>query len=311
MDEKYQLKEIKLESGTYNLIPQIEEYLINGKDLEPEVENILKTYNTNVSLSEILQKRGYDSVMARFIEVSEDFDFEDIATAVQAGLDRAQTLNPSVKLRGSPVVFLYFPNNEGAKSLRGQGCALNINDFCGKSLTPEEKRRRVQSSVAHEATHVFLKQLGVKPSEKWFNLKTFIWDFLWEEGLTTTMEVDYEDWHYSFVNDADYYIELLKDWLDPATDDSKKEMLLQQCIQRPSLLEWLSNVGMSIDRIIPDTDDIDRKFIFLMKSMNGFGYHIGNVLWQRQLDAGTNLTELVMKGSGEMSKWLDRYQSLP
>lgn len=113
-------------------------------------------------------------------------------------------------MRGFPVVFLYFPNNEGAKSLHGQGCALNINDFCGKGLTQEEKRRRVQSSVAHEATHVFMKQLGVKPSEKWFNLKTFIWDFLWEEGLTTTMEVDYEDWHYSFVNDADYYIELLR-----------------------------------------------------------------------------------------------------
>src|SRR5690606_27566091 len=147
MDEKYQLKEIKLAPGTYNLIPRIREYIVDEKDLEPEVENILRTYNTHCSISEAIQKRGRENVIKRFNEVCKGFDFEEISSAVKAGLEKAQTLNPEVTLRGFPVVFLYFPNNEGAKSLHGQGCAMNINDFCGKGLTSEEKKKRVQSNV--------------------------------------------------------------------------------------------------------------------------------------------------------------------
>lgn len=93
MDKEYKLKEIKLVPGTHNLIPQIKEYIVNERDLEPEVENVLRTYNTHYSLSEAIQKRGRDDVVKRFEEVSEDFDFEDMASAVKAGLDKAQTLN--------------------------------------------------------------------------------------------------------------------------------------------------------------------------------------------------------------------------
>ena len=308
MTEKQKIREIKLKPGIYNFIPQLGEYIINGKELEPEIENILSIYKTDYSIDEAIQERGRDKIIARFIQVSSDFDFEVISSAVNAGLAKAQTLNPAVAMKDIPVVFLYFPNNEGAKSLHTQGCAININEFCGKGISNERKIKKVQSNVAHEAVHVFLEQLGVRPSDKWFNMKTFIWDFLWEEGLTTTMEIDYEDYHYSFIEDAEFYITLIQDWINLEREDPKKEDLIQKCINRPSFLNWLEQVNTTLENIIPDTDDIDKKFIFLLKSFNGFGYHIGNVLWQRQLDNGLNLTELVMKGSGEMNKWLENYK---
>lgn len=302
--EKVIIKEIALKPGVYNLAQEVSDSINNKQDIDNETLNILATFNGYYDLALDIEKRGSEKVQEEMSKALEEFDFEKAKEAVKSGLARAQGLNPQIPLNEFPVIFLYVPTSEDAKSLHGQGCGININSFCGVGLNQEEKFKRIESLVAHESTHIFLKQLGLKPPNNWTGLEDFICNFLWEEGLTTYMETENYSHHERFIADSDFWIHMLYKWIILDRDDPKKQNLLKACIDRESTQAWLKDIGFSIGRIIPETDDIDRKFIFLITKMNGAAYHIGKHLWDLQIQKGNNLTELVAKGSHEMKDWL-------
>lgn len=305
MDEQ-PLKEITLNEGIYNLTPIIREYIVRDSKIPDEYLNILRTFNQYYDLERDIKNRGKEAVLEEYDKAISEFNFQDAQQAVQSGLIRTQTLNPKVKLKGFPIVFLFVPTSEDAKSLREQGCGININSICNLGLTKEQTFNRIESYVAHESTHVFLKQLGVKPLNKWTGLDNFICDFLWEEGLTTYMETEHYPHHERFINDSKFWIDILRTWIIIPRDDPKKTDMLNECINRESTQAWLKDIEFTINRIIPETDDIDRKFIFLITKMNGVAYHIGKLLWERHIKEGYNLAETVMQGSSNMKEWLRR-----
>jgi len=204
---------------------------------------------------------------------------------------------------------LFMPRYGDAKALHGQGCAININALKPTKVSNESPYQKILSYVAHESTHLFLQQLGKKPAP--FSIRNDpldkgIYDFLWEEGLTTYIEPSHYRHHDIFIRDAKFWVDTIQDWLK-AEDSVTKEKLLRSCTRRESTISWFQDMSNSNEP--PNLEGLNEKeldimFLRMLTEMNGPGYHVGSYLWKKQVEKGRDLKELVMSGSDEMKKWI-------
>ena len=195
--QSFELRPIELEPGIYNLIPSIESSLINSTSLSDSELNILKTFESSFNEESL----DFKSLQ----EAKEFFDFEDSKSAIEEGLSLAQAINPEVKMKDFPIIFLFNSKCGDAKSLHGQGCGININALKPGKSSMDTPHQKIVSYVAHESVHVFLKQLGKKPpsfSIQRDPLYKGVYGFLWEEGLTTYIEPIHYRHHKVFQDDA-------------------------------------------------------------------------------------------------------------
>jgi hypothetical protein len=58
---------------------------------------------------------------------------------------------------------------------------------------------------------------------------------------------------------------------------------------------------------IKDEKSADDAFLVLIQKA-GFGYFIGEQFWKDRVDKGFSIKDLVMKGSEDMSKWIEEYE---
>jgi len=306
---EYDLKDINLESGIYDFTKPIAEYLITKKPLTDEQTNVLRTFEPKYSFEEDIRKRGREKIIEEFNEANRYFNFEEAKRAVKEGLYLTQKINPDIKIETFPIIFLFNPKYGDAKALHGQGCAININALKENNLTNDTPHQKIVSYIAHESTHIFLKQLGKKPpsfSIRKDPLKKGIYEFLWEEGLTTYVEPTHYRHHYTIIEDAEFWIKTINDWLD-TNDPKAKEDLLNKCVQSPSTILWFND--MFKDREIPTFKNVSEKeldsiFLRMLTEGNGPAYHIGSYLWEKQIVKGKNLKDLVMAGSERMGEWI-------
>ena len=281
----------------------------HAKDEEYKYSNIAKTFGRLFSLDNMS-----DGAFSLSIdEASKYFDFTQAQKAVKEGLSLAQKINPDVPIKAFPIVFLFMPRYGDAKALHGQGCAININALKPTKVSNDPSYQKIVSYVAHESTHLFLKQLDKKTPP--FSIRTDpldkgIYDFLWEEGLTTYIEPTHYRHHEGFVQDAKFWINTVESWLK-AENALVKERILKDCTKREATISWFED--MSSSKEAPNLDglneqELDVMFLRMLTEMNGPAYHVGSYLWKKQIDKGKELKDLVMLGSGEMKKWIQEEQ---
>lgn len=301
--------DLNLEPKIYNFIQPTREYLLNGTPLTEEHEKVLKLFERRHSLDEMIGEMGREKVVEKLEEASKYFDFVEAQDAVKEGLSLAQKIDPEVPIKPFPIVFLFMPRDGDAKALHGQGCAININALKPTKVSEEDAYQKIVSYVAHESTHVFLKQLGRQPSPFSIRkdpLQKGIYNFLWEEGLTTYIEPTHYRHHGNFIKDAKFWVNTIDAWFK-AEDTASKENILKECTKRPSTVSWFED--MSSNNTPPNLEglneqELDLMFLRMLTEMNGPAYHIGSYLWQKQVEKGNNLKDLVMSGSNEMQKWV-------
>jgi len=303
------LKEIHLKPDIYDFTDPIREYLINNTPLTGEQVNVLRTFKESSSLEDYIKERGREVILNEFNEASSYFNFEEAKVAVREGLSLAQKINPDVKIEAFPVIFLFNPKYGDATALHGQGCAINIKALKDSKYSKGSPYEKIVSFVAHESTHLFLKQLDKKPPPFYLNkdpLENGMYKFLWEEGLTTYIEPLHYRHHEVIVEDADFWINIINDWLK-TNDINLKTDLLNKCIQRPSGISWFKD--MHKEKELPsfknlNENQLDSIFLRMLREANGPGYHIGSYLWEKQIKEGKNLKDLVMAGSESMEDWI-------
>jgi hypothetical protein len=305
----FEIRPIELEPGIYDFTIPIRNYIEKEIPFSDEEINVLRTFEENYSFEEDINNRGRNVILAELNDASKHFNFEEAKKAVKEGLVLAQKINPDIKLREFPVIFLFNPISRGPKALKGQGCAFNIKSFVGSRHSNGDQYKEIVSGIAHEATHVFLTQLGKHPlpfSIKKDHFDKGIYDFLWLEGLTTYIEPTHYPHHDLIIKDAEFWIEIINNWVK-SKDVNRKESLLKECFQRPSTISWFNDMYPK-DRI-PNVENLneyglDSIFLRLLTEGNGPGYHIGSYIWQKKIEEGNNIKDLVMAGSDEMSKWI-------
>ena len=160
------LKPIGIEPGIYDFTSEIENAYIYGTPLSDTVENILKTFKKDFCLEEDIETKGREKILKEIEEIKETFDFEEAKNAVKEGLVIAQGINPDIEMKEFPIVFLYIPFYGDAKSLHGQGCGISISALKQSKKLLDTPYERLVSYTAHEAVHVFLRQLGKNRSDR-------------------------------------------------------------------------------------------------------------------------------------------------
>ena len=307
------LLDLNLEPGIYDFTQSTRDYLVDGIPLSDEHEKVLKLFERRHTIDEIVEERGKERVIKDLDEASKYFDFTQAQEAVKEGLSLAQKINPDVQIKPFPIVFLFMPRYGDAKALNGQGCAINIKALKPTKISNDTSYQKIVSFVAHESTHVFLEQLGKKTPP--FNIRKDpldkgIYNFLWEEGLTTHIEPTHYRHHDRFVQDSKFWIDTIQGWLK-ADGSTTKEKILKDCTKRETTISWFKD--MSGSNKTPNLEglnegELDLMFLRMLTEMNGPAYHIGSYLWQRQIEKGNELKDLVMSGSDEMKKWIQEEQ---
>lgn len=299
------LKDITLEPGIYNFTPDIKEYIGNGIPLTDEEQNVLRTFNQRYSFPEDIQRRGKETILRQLDRALECFDFEQAKQAVAEGVNKAQGINPDVKIKAFPVVFLFLPGYGDYTSLHGQGCGVNIDALRANSMTLGSPYANIVSGTTHESVHTFLRQLGVN-QEQDLSPKQRILSFIWEEGLTTYMESIHYPHHNDIENDAQFWVDTVNRWFD-TNDPNEKDKIFEVIKNRPSFLRFLSDM-YHMSSLPSNIDASERGFRALIRDRNGIGYHIGSYIWKRQIEKakkeGKTLKDLVMAGSGQMEQWI-------
>ena len=277
-------------------------YLENNIPIPEEEMNVLKTFDKEYSFEEDIQERGRDAVLKGLNEVSKYFDFEEAKLAATKGLKMAQVINPDVPIKPFPIVFLYNPFHGDAKSLYGQGCGINIAALKNKRYGEEPQREKIVSFTAHEATHTFLEQLGVRPKPGNRTNKKCSFDFIWEEGLTTYIEPTHYLPHDDVEADGAFWVDIINRWYKAQTPEEDKQ-IYEEVVNRHSFKTWYHY--MYYNEPIPINLELSEKnFQTMLMKRNGIGYHVGSYLWKRELEKGKTLKELVMAGSGQMEEWM-------
>jgi hypothetical protein len=302
------LEKIELPGGIYDLTGEIREYIENDTPISEETLNILRTFDREYSFEKDISKRGREPILKRFDTALELFDTGEAKEAVKEGLLYAQKINPDIEIKPFPVVFLFIPNKGHATALGGQGCAINIDALREKDYLKVTPYENIVSSVAHESVHIFLEQLDKKPSYSDIErpLEERIYDFLWEEGLATYIEPHNYRHHDVIVKDVDFWIEVVKGWFKTDEVEEKKK-ILRTCKERDSCVSWLKDMYSGNLEDLSPRGDVDDIFMRMLSEMNGPGYHIGAYLWEKQIENGNSLKDLVMKGSEQMKGWVKEY----
>ena len=299
--EQQETSELKIQLVNYG-----DEYTNSfekGTPLPPNVEKFLRDFNS-YDLAEDIKQRGRDAISSELEKVRNLLESHEVENALREGITIAQQLYPSVEIKTFPIYLICAGKITDARAMYG-GIVLNLTNLVNKPLSHEETIEMIQSMAAHETTHRFIRQLGLKP-EKYSDIDENILHTIWEEGLTTTIETVHHPWHEAFVNDSDFWIQAIRDWMNAKGDDEKRGKILIDCCQRESFKSSLDKKGKKFEKLMSDSRSNEEKFRDLLTHNNGPAYHVGYVLWKRELEKGKNITELMLEGDSHIRDWLEK-----
>lgn len=275
--------------------------------LPEDLEKFLKKFN-EYDLEEDIKERGRDTISSELEKVKQLVESGEMEGAFKRGIAIVQQVNPSVKIEDFPIYLIFAGRVTNARAMYG-GIVLNLGNLVNKPLTQEQKIEAIESMAAHETVHRFIRQLGLKP-EKSKDIDEDLLHTIWEEGLATTIETAHLPWHENIVNDSEFWIQAIRDWMNAKGDNQKRNEILNECYQRDSYKNWLDKKRKKFDKLSIGMRNNEEKFRELLTNSNGPAYHVGNVLWEKELKRGRNITELLMKGSGQIREWLEIEKSV-
>ncbi len=301
-----ELNEIALEPGIYDLTTSIRGYLENSIPIPEEELKVLKVFDPEYSFEEDIEKRGKEKILQELNVASENFDFNKAVIASKDGVKIAQAINPDIPIKPFPIVFLFNPIRGDAKSLYGQGCAINISYLRKRRGGDNSTEVKLLSFVAHESVHTFLRQLGKNPETRHSSWEKLAWDFMWEEGLTTYIEPYHYLPHDAVEADGKFGVKIINRWFKSENEVERNE-IFEELKNRDSFKQWYNY--MYNGKPIPDNFEANNKnFLTLLSKRNGLGYHIGSYLWKKELEIAKkedkSLKDLVMIGSSQMEEWM-------
>ncbi len=303
LDQQEQQETSKLEIQVVKYVDEYIDSFENGVPFPPNVEKFLNDFN-RYDLEEDIKQRGKETISSELEKVNELLESEEVYKAFRDGILIAQQLNPLVKIETFPIYLICAGKTTNARAMYG-GIVLNLTNLVNRPLNRDETIEMIKSLTAHETTHRLIRQLGLKP-ERSSDIDENILHTIWEEGLTTTIETVHHTWHEDIVNDSEFWIQSIKEWINAKGDKEKREQILNDCYQRDSFKTWLDKRGKKFEKLISDSRSNEEKFRDLLTLSNGPAYHVGYVLWKRELEKGHNITELMMKGDSQIREWLEK-----
>lgn len=286
------------------IVNYVDEYTDSFKKRTPlpiSVEKFLKDFNS-YDLEEDIKQRGRNTISSELEKVNQLLESQEVEKALREGISIAQQLSPLVKIETFPIYLICAGKITNARAMYG-GIVLNLTNLVNKPLNKEETVEMIKSMTAHETAHRLIRQLGLKP-ERYSDIDENLLHTIWEEGLTTTIETVHHPLHEDFVKDSEFWIQSIRDWMNTKGDDEKRGKILIECYKRDSFKKWLDKKGNKFEKLSSDARSNEEKFRNLLTFSNGPAYHVGYVLWKRELDRGKNITELMLNGDSQVREWL-------
>lgn len=304
----------ELKPGVYDYVSKVKE-VINGDSAQnkiDEINNVLRMFNKDrdYDFNKDLQRYGKERIVSELDACLNIFNLEKMQPLVKEGLSYTQKINNEVQIKPFPIVFLFSPYKRIASAGEGSACLININEVRRKKNFNEE----IVNCIAHESTHIFLKQLDKEPDWTKQDIKGRVCNFLWWEGVAKYVEPYPGYMDTIFENDSRFWISVVKRWFNSSNLDEKKE-IINETMGRESFnsavkYEYGENYSQLVENLslsVKDEKSANDLFLSVIQ-MGGFGYYIGKEIWKDRIRKGYSVKDLVMEGSDEMSKWIEEYE---
>lgn len=296
------------ESKNESLVFQVKDYvddielaILSGGVLPKEVSELLQDFN-NFDLDKLIERKGKDKVLREIENIKAIFEDQQILKSVSDGIDLAQRICPSVPVKPYPIYLIYAGGVTDARAMGG-GYVMNFGNLIYLTQSKQELLEIVKSLGAHETVHRFLEQLGIEP-EVTDDIDTEILNKVWEEGLTTTIQTVQYPWHDIFVEDYKFWADTLVEWINCKGQEEKRKEILAKCFERDSYIKYLELCGPSLKERVLSGKSTAEIFSNLMLNGNGPAYHLGSVLWKKQMEEGNKLEDMVQKGHKQSKDWI-------
>lgn len=269
--------------------------------IDPDRAELLNDFN-GFELKKLLERKGKTKVLQEIEIIDELFADQKVINAINEGISIAQQIYPSQTVKPIPIYLTYAGGSTDARAMYG-GFVLNFGNLIYHESDPIKLLELVKSISAHETVHQFLEQIGVVP-EKSNDLDDEILNSIWEEGLTTTVQTVQYPWHDLFADDYMFYAQTMNDWLASKGSREERTKILEKCLNRDSFKKFLEFQGDWYRENVLQGEDIDKRFLRLMTSSNGPAYHLGFMLWKKQIEKGVPVEKLVKGGHKQVGDWL-------
>lgn len=282
--------------GIKNLVPEIEASS-KGIPLSEQSSEILSEFERNESKVEVIGENNNS-----LVDYSREFE-EKIKNEAQNLFSEVQKINPDVPLENIPLYLLSSPVKRIACTLEGKGIAINTRFFQEK----EKDSKFVANTIVHEATHVFIKRLGKQPEFLANGLKDEVMDFLWFEGLAQHMEPYPNETSEMYMEDVEMWPRILTSWFNAESEEEKDTLINtitnMESFKKIMLFKHGKDYENGLKGILERTSQDEALKALIVQE--GFGYYIGKYLWEKELEKGYDLKDLVMRGSKDIRNWVE------
>jgi len=205
--------------------------------------------------------------------------------ALVSGINKARTFFPGNLLDPKPVLFFCGPGTN-AKVLENGEFGINLCNLFERVYKPDERkydiedvRARIESLSMHESTHIFSYQLeGDKQKVRSLVHVAF------GEGLATFVEERHHTWHDDYVNDSEFFIDVVKKAVRPDSQEVMRDTLQEITTSKTMERHYPKAINLIEKRLLnPKTID-GKEFNSLINmaliNRNGPLYHLGYKLWE-------------------------------
>ncbi|MFA5333146.1 MAG: hypothetical protein WC376_01485 [Candidatus Nanoarchaeia archaeon] len=312
--------------------------------IKDEISSILEAYHSDISnVLPVLEKKLKSEGRIGFLDKTVDCEFykylselnpekrmiqgyifRDILEskyekAIIKGLNTAKSAMPNMNYKSPEIVFL-ADIGTSARIIGDNSFGINFTHLYHqimkmpkpKEITMQELKKKgieqalksLESMVSHEASHLYLDQIGYTKSENHFK------ETLFGEGLATFIESEHYDAYYEVLKEKKLWQEiilgLIKDELTnfEIVDKIKKSDYIMS-------KESAKNLFINLESALNDpSSNFSKNLNNVLYNGNGPIYHVGYVMWKDISEKLGNekVKELIKSGPDKFVETFEKIQ---
>jgi len=286
----------------FDYVNTVEGAILRGIPLDKRVADELYQFN-KYELDNEISRLSKQEILVEINYIKGILEGGKVIFAIHEGIGIVQKLIPNTVISPFSVYLIYAGGNTDARAML-DGFVLNFGNIAYSSDRIQGVLELIKSISAHETIHRVIEQLGCCKDSDEDSVDEFLND-IWEEGLATYVQTVQYDSHHIFMNDMDFYIGIIKEWLN--AEESNKKNIVKRIEERDSFKEFYANQGDLYRQNILECTEIDTKFYRMMYKANGPLYHVGYCLWKDKIEKGEDIEKLIKGGHKQVQDWLKEY----
>jgi hypothetical protein len=211
---------------------------------------------------------------------------KDLSSQILGGFKRAKQVMPDINYEDPTIIFTLDGPLGDARALGPREFAINLTNLyrgvrhLSENVGLDRACSKIETMVAHEANHIYLKQItGRDKSAHW------LYDTAFDEGLATLVEPEHHKQHQEYLNNIGSWLIIVDKATKAKTLDDKMEVLSLMADDKTLQKYQPDTIEKIKEATSKGTDIPHEEFNALLREAmverNGAAYHVGFHMWKK------------------------------